>query len=292
MYEETRQIKFERYAISLIALVCAGALALLAILGPLGLNIIKHKASESAIYQIQGQDLVNLLLLTPLCIIGGVLYFKKRESAKYLLILVGIYIFLYTGLAYGIGQEWNMYDGNVEGYFWLFYILIIGGLILLLSSLSMFNEKDAPEFNTKSLRVYIGLMVIFLAMFSMMWIQEILEVVRTGDTSTGSYSESPNVFWVIRYFDLGITLPLGFIGLYLLGTRPKKAYPLMLAFYGFFVTLSTAVVAMAAMMVLNNDPNVQTEGLFIFPILTILAWAGLFYLLKPKLSNWWKARGE
>ncbi len=283
MYEESRQMKFERFAISLIALVCAGALALLAILGPLGLDILKHKASQSAIYQIQGQDLINLLLLAPLCLIGGILHFRKNENAKYFLILVGIYTFLYVGLAYGIGQEWGLYDGNVEEYFWLFYILIIGGLILLMSSLSMFNENDAPDFDTRSLRIYIGLMVLFLAMFSMMWIQEILEVVTTGDTSTGSYLESPNVFWVIRYFDLGITLPLGFIGLYLLGTRPKRAYPLMLAFYGFFVTLSTAVVAMAAVMVLSNDPMVQTEGLFIFPILAILAWSGFYYLIKTKL---------
>lgn len=126
-------------------------------------------------------------------------------------------------------------------------------------------------------------MVIFLLIFSLMWFQEIIEVVLTGDTSTGSYQESPNVFWVIRYFDLGITLPLGFIGLYLLGTRPKQAYPIMLAFYGFFVTLSSAVVAMAAVMVLSGDPMVQPGGLIIFPILAILAWLGLFYLIKPKL---------
>jgi hypothetical protein len=64
----------------------------------------------------------------------------------------------------------------------------------------------------------------------------------------------------------------------------------MLAFYGFFVTLSTAVVCMALMMILNDDPNLQTEGLFIFPVLAILAYAGLLYLIKPKLLNWWKTR--
>ena len=283
MYEEKSHTKFERYVVSATALVCAGVLTILAILGPLGLDIIKHRASQSAIYQIQGQDIVNLVLLAPLCLIGGILHLKRNENAKYFLIMVGIYTFLYTGLAYGIGQEWSLYEGNIEHYFWLFYILIIGGLILLISSFSMFHETDAPEFNPKNLRIYIGLMIIFLAMFSMMWIKEILEVVTTGDTSTGSYLDSPNVFWVIRYFDLGITIPLGFIGLYLLGTRPKKAYPLMLAFYGFFVTLSTAVLAMAAVMLLSDDPMVQTEGLFIFPILSILAWIGFFYLIKSKL---------
>jgi hypothetical protein len=134
MYEEKNQMKFERYVVSVTAIVCAGALAILAVLGPLGLDIIRHKASQSAIFQIQGQDLVNLVLLAPLCLIGGVLHLKRNENAKYFLIMVGIYTFLYTGLAYGIGQEWSLYEGNVEQYFWLFYVLIIGGLILLISS--------------------------------------------------------------------------------------------------------------------------------------------------------------
>jgi len=249
-------------------------------MGPLGLELIEHRTSQSAIYQTQGQDLVNLFLLAPLCFIGGILHLLKRESSKYFLILVGIYIFLYTGLAYGIGQEWTLYSGNVETFFWLFYVLIIGGLILMISSLSMFTEEDVPKFNIRNLRIYIILMVIFLLIFSLMWLREILEVVMTGNTSTGSYQESPNVFWVIRYFDLGITLPLGFIGLYLLSTRPKQAYPIMLAFYGFFISLSTAVVAMAVVMVLSGDPMVQPEGLIIFPILTILAWTGFLGLIR------------
>ncbi|MHA2366209.1 MAG: hypothetical protein ACXAC7_19775 [Candidatus Hodarchaeales archaeon] len=281
---ENSQETFERYVISFIALLCAGALILLSILGPLGLELLEHRTSQSAIYQTQGQDLVNLILLAPLCLIGGVLHWKRNENSKYFLILVGIYVSLYTGLAYGIGQEWAMdYTGNVEQYFWLFYLLIISGLVLLISSLSMFDENDAPEFNLRSLRIYIVVMIIFLLIFSLMWLGEIIEVVLTGDTSTGSYSEPPNVFWVIRYFDLGITFPLGFIGLYLLGTRPKKAYPLMLAFYGFFITLVTAINAMALVMLLNKDPLLQAEGLVIFPILAILAWSGFIYLIKHKL---------
>ena len=116
-----------------------------------------------------------------------------------------------------------------------------------------------------------------------MWIGEYLEVLTTGDTSTGSYSEAPTIFWVMRYFDLGITIPLGFIGLYLLYTRTKQAYPIMLLFFGFFVTISTAVVGMAIVMLLQSDPNLQPGGLIIFPSLSLLAWAGLFYLIKEKL---------
>ncbi|MHA1214714.1 MAG: hypothetical protein ACTSPG_05420 [Candidatus Hodarchaeales archaeon] len=282
---ETRHEKFERYVVSATAFICAVALALLSFLGPSGLQLIIYRTSQSVIYQIQGQDLVNVLFLAPICVIGGILHFRGNENSKYFLILVGLYISLYTGFAYGIGQEWShpAYTGNVERFFLLFYVLVVGGLLLFISSFSMFKEEDAPDFNPKSLRIYIGLMTVFLILFSLMWVKEVIEVILTGNTLKGTYLDSPNVFWIIRYLDLGFTIPIGFIGLYLLGTRPKKAYPLILAFYGFFGTLGTAVLGMAVVMVLNGDPSVQGGALVIFPVLTILAWAGFFYLIKTKI---------
>ncbi|MHA2226871.1 MAG: hypothetical protein ACXAC8_16780 [Candidatus Hodarchaeales archaeon] len=280
-----KQEIFERYILGLTAIVVGFTIAIISILGPLGLDIIKYASSESAITQGMGQDLVNLVLVTPICIIGGFLYISKRDNAKYFLILVPLYSILYTGLAYGLFPEWShpIYTGNSEQFSILFYIVIIGSLLLLISTLSMFSPEDAPDFNKRNLSIYIILMTIFLVIFAFMWIGEYLEVLTTGDTSTGSYSEAPTIFWVIRYFDLGITIPLGFIGLYLLYTRTKQAYPIMLLFFGFFVTISTAVVGMAVVMLLTNDPNFQPEGLLIFPVLAFLAWTGFFYLIKSKL---------
>ena len=199
--------------------------------------------------------------------------------------MVPLYTLLYTGFAYAVFPEWShpTYTGNSEQFFWLFLILMIGSLVLLISSLSMFSEDDAPEFNPQSLRIYIGLVAIFLTLFLIMWLGEILEVITTGDTSTGTYQEAPTIFWVIRYLDVGITIPLGYIGLYLLWTRPKKAYPLMLLFFGFFVTLATAVVGMAIVLLIKQPQDLQPAGLVIFPTLMILSWAGFFYLIKNKL---------
>ncbi len=126
-------------------------------------------------------------------------------------------------------------------------------------------------------------MAIFLLIFAMMWISELVEVITTGDTSTGSYQNTPTVWWVIRYFDLGITIPLGYLALYLLIAKPKQAYPLILLFFGFFITLGTAVNAMGWVMYLNADPELQPASLIIFSILAILAYGGLFYLIKSKL---------
>ncbi len=151
----------------------------------------------------------------------------------------------------------------------------------------MFTEDDAPEFDRKGLRIYVGLLSIFLLLFAFMWSSEIFEVIATGNTVSGSYQSAPTVFWVIRYLDLGISIPLGFISLYLIITRPKRAYPVILLFFGFFVTLGTAVNTMALVMVLSADPEIAgaAAGLVIFPVLGILAWASLYYLIRDKIRE-------
>jgi hypothetical protein len=280
---------FERYVVSITAFVCAGIFAFLAIVGPLGLGILQHRTSQSGIYQLAGQDLADLLLMTPLLVIGGILHLMRRDGAKYFLILTPITL-IYTGLSYGIGQEWSnpAYTGNVEGYFWYFLTLIIGGLILGMSSLSMFSEDDAPIFKPRGLKVYVFLVAVFLLFFGMMWVSEVNQVIATGDTTNGSYVSSPTVFWVIRYLDLGVSIPVGFMALYLMLTRPKTSYPIILLFFGFFVTLGTAVNTMALVQLLSGDPELAgtaAAGLFIFPVLGILAWAGLLYLIKDKIRR-------
>lgn len=186
----------------------------------------------------------------------------------------------------GIGQEWSTttYTGNVENYWWLFLTLVIGGLVLLIGSLSMFMEKDAPEFKPKSLRIYVGLVFVFLLLFAAMWVSQILQVINTGDLADGSYTAAPTAFWAIKYLDLGVSIPVGFIALFLLLSKPKKAYPLLLLFFGFFITTGTAVNAMAIMQIVNKDPAIASMGasIAVFPILGILAYGSLFYLIKDK----------
>lgn len=286
---ELKHETFERYVIGVIAMICATVLVMIAFLGPLGLGLMEHRTSESAIYQTMGQDLVGMLLMAPILFAGGVLHIAKREGSKYFLILTPITL-IYTGLSYGIGQEWSntMYTGNIENYFGLFLMLIIGGLILGANSLSSFTEKDAPTFNVRSLYIYVGLMTVFLLIFAMMWSSDVFEVIATGNNSSGSYASTPTVFWVIRYLDLGVTIPLGYMALYLLITRPKQAYPIILLFFGFFITMGTAVNAMAIIQVLSGDPEIAgaaAAGLVIFPILGILAYAGFFYLIKNKIRR-------
>jgi hypothetical protein len=220
----------------------------------------------------------------PILIVGGVLQLLRRDGSKYFLILTPITL-MYTGFSVGIGQEWGnpAYTGNSEQYSWLFMIMVTGGLILLIATLSMFQGTDAPKFTRRGLRVYVGVMTLFLAMFAFMWVSELQQVMSEGNTVAGGYAEAPVVWWTIRFLDLGISIPLGFLSLFLLLSKPARAYPLVLLFFGFFVTLGTAVLAMGINMTLSNDPQAQPGSLVVFGGLAALSWGGLLYLLKDRL---------
>jgi hypothetical protein len=287
--ESARDYLIPGYAVAVIALISAIALALTATLGPLGIGMIHYRSSQSGIWQIEGNDLANLALMVPLLLLGGVLQFARKSASKYLLVLTPITL-MYTGLSYGIGEEWGnpAYTGNVENYFWLFLILIVGGLLLLVGSLQQFSERDAPSFGTRGLRVYVGVFVFFFLVFAYMWISQIIQVINTGDLAGNAYSSAPVVFWTIRYLDLGFSIPLGLFALFLLLSNPRKAYSLVLLFFGFGLTTGTAVNTVAIVEVVNHDPSVSgsaASGLLLFPILGILVYAGFYYLIRDKLKR-------
>jgi low temperature requirement protein LtrA len=74
------------------------------------------------------------------------------------------------------------------------------------------------------------------------------------------------------------------VSLFLLLRRPEKGYPLVLLFFGFFLTMAVTVNAMALVQVLNDDPAVETMGAgqFIFPVMAVLFLVGLYYLIRHR----------
>ncbi len=117
-----------------------------------------------------------------------------------------------------------------------------------------------------------------------MWIKEVLEVITTG--TTRAYDIAPTAFWLIRVFDLGFSIPLGFISIYLLWTRPNTTYQIQFIFYGFFITMIIAVNAMGFTMLINNDPTFLMRDLIVFISLALIIFAGFIYILKNyKVKN-------
>ncbi len=257
---------FERVFVGAIAIATALILAYLAVQGPLIRGIIAYKTAPGIIGQLMGQDAVNLVLMSPILLAGGILLLLRRPLAKLLLIATPLFL-IYYALSYTIGWEWSSpaYSGNSERWFFLYLFVLVAAVIVLLYTLAVFPKDVESRFRRSGLAAYSAVFVLFLLVFAGMWLKEVREVVATG-TSRG-YDIAPAAFWLVRVFDLGFSIPLGLISVYLLWARPNQAYAVVCLFYGFFFTQIAAVLAMGVTMFLTKDPTFLWRDLVVFAVL-------------------------
>lgn len=276
---------FERNFVGIVAIVTALVLIFLAVQGPLMRGVIVYKTDPTINNQLIGQDAVNIGLLSPLLILGAVGLFLRKKWAKDLLIATPLFLIYYV-MSYTVGWEWSSptYAGNSERYFFYFLFVLIAALIILLYTLAVFPKNVESRFKKRGLTVYSAVFVLFLLVFAGMWIREVLQVIATG--TTRGYDIAPTAFWMIRVFDLGFSIPLGLITVYLLWVRPIKAYPVVSLFYGFFFTQIFAVLAMGWMMFINKDPTFLWRDLIVFTVLAVIIAFGFFYVRRNYRAVW------
>lgn len=267
----------ERIFIGVLAILNGSLLAYLSVMGPLFLGEIQYKTHPLVINQLIGQDAVNLFLLSPMLVLGGFLLLQRKLLAKYILIMTPLFL-MYYSISYAMGWEWMSPDylGNSEQYFFYFIGILISALIIMMYSIHTFPKNVKVCFKKSRLAIYTTIYTLFLLAFAMMWMREVFDVINTG-TSRG-YEIAPGAFWLVRVFDLGFSIPLGLISIYLLWVRPDKAYPVQYLFYGFFITQLTAVLAMAIMMYINNDPTFEWASSVLFLVLGLIVISGFVYI--------------
>ncbi len=270
---------FERTFVGILAAAAGLVLVFLAVQGPFALGTITYKTAPVINNQLVGQDVVNLFLLAPILLIGGVTLLLKKRMAKDLLIATPLFLIYYV-LSYTVGNEWSSpnFAGNSERYTFLFLFILVAALIILLYSLSVFPKDVPSHFKKAGLAVYSAVFTLFLLVFAGMWIKEIQEVIATG--TTRAYDIAPTAFWLVRVIDLGFCFPLGLISVYLLWARPGKAYPMIALFYGFFFTQIIAVNAMGWMMFVKHDPTFLARDMVVFSVLAVIILFGYFYVRR------------
>lgn len=270
----------DRFA-GIMAILSGLVFTSVALAGPLAFNLIRYRTSASAIFQGQGQDLVNMALVVPVCMIGGILALRGSPRAGRWLAFLPLYL-MYTAFAFGVGIEWSdpRYTGNSERFAFLFVFELAAGLVLLLYCLGGLKGERAPDIPRRSKIVYSAVLVLLLAAFAAMWASSLLEIARTGTTS--GYDAAPTGFMTIRILDLGFSIPLGLLSVYLLWTRPRAGFAVQLLFYGFFIAQITAVLAMFVVEIANRDPAVNPVMVVIFCVIAAAGYGGYFFITKRR----------
>lgn len=225
-----------------------------AVLGPLLLDVIHFRTSASGIAQIRGGDLAALIVVAPSCFAVARLA-RRGHAAAPVLALAPAMFAMYTYSQLVLGNEYLTRPGNVERYFPLLLAIFVLASGLTLHAWRLVPAGELPRLTPRMQRGS-GWLLVLIAAFVVLGLHlpSLLGALR--DPPTGAaYLATPNTFWVVKLYDLGVVAPAALVvGVGLLRDRPWAHRPAY-AILGGYVLLASSVAGMAWSMLLRGDPD-------------------------------------
>lgn len=235
-----------------IALVLLGVgIAGNAVLGPLGLGIIKPHISASMENQLLGGELASLFVAAPVAFVAAILWWRSHPAAQVLALGVSLYS-LYTYPQFVIGPQYERYGGNNEYFFPLYLALVLLALGITVIAWARLGELDLPKPSRGVSNVLSGVLIFVSFAFALAWISSIAAVLGRAPL-IGEYQQDQTLFWMIRLLDLGFVIPAALITSVGLMRRASWSVRLAYSFVGLQTLLVIAVACMAATMSIRND---------------------------------------
>lgn len=254
------------------------------ILGPLALNVIRLRTSESIENQFIGGEIVSLGLVAPVAIAAGVLWLRDHRLAPALALAPALYA-VYTYASVVFAQEYTRFDGNAERFFPLYTALAGGGAAIAISAWSRLASRPVAVPSRRLRRTLGSILVGAGSLIALAWAQQIRLVV-TGHPMT-EYLDGPSLFWFIKFADFGFVIPAMLAtGAGLFRSNPtaiRAAYGLS----GFLTCLAGSVMGMGIAMALKADPASQPALL----VVLIPATLGLAAVTAVLLHSFVQPRG-
>jgi hypothetical protein len=269
------------------AAVLAGLLVLLAggitaatIAGPLVLDRLVYRTSDTTLHQVVGGDLAGLVVVVPVALVAATLVWRGHPLAPVLALGPGLWA-VYVYLQLIVGQEHLDLPGNSERFFPLLLgVFVLGGAVAVLAwSLSAVADPSPPG---RRLERTTGIVLLVLASFLVVGLHLPTLLDAMGDDPTSlEYTSSPTAFWIVKVMDLGIIVPAAIatgVGL-LLGAagarRPARA--LLVA----YALLSASVTGMAVVMLVHDDPDGSIVDVVAFGTFTLVVGALAWRMVRP-----------
>lgn len=223
----------------------------------------------SSAAQTQGNDLVTLVVGLPLLVIST--FFAFRNSLRGRLLLAGtLGFFLYTYMSMASLASYNA--------LFLVYVSIFGlSLYAFILCMMSFDLSTLPQaFSERLPRKWIvGLMFIVGGFLLIAWLGRIVPPLIQKQTPILENTTT----LVIQFMDLGLIVPLAFLGGFLLLRRNAWGYLLSSVMLTKGVTLGLGVSAMAINMARVGVP--ESLGIMIpFLVITFLNLVMVVILLK------------
>lgn len=248
-----------------------GGMAGIALLGPAGAGLLRYRTSATTLNQLIGTDTAALLVVGPMCLVAALLVFRQRPAGAPLATGVGAFA-AYTYFQVFVGQEHLRLEGNVERFFPLFLaVFVVAEAVLVLAWRALPRDRRPPP---DRLRRTVGVVLLLLAVFLTFGLHlRTMALALSAPLALTEHASSPTPFWLVKMMDLGIIVPAAVaVGWGLLrgaGWAVRAVYPLLAG----YTCLAASVVAMAAVMMAEGDPDASWWLLAGFgSFAAVLAW--------------------
>ena len=242
-------------------LVALGAgIATAAILGPLILDILVYRTSDTTLHQIVGGDLAALVVVAPTCAAAAALALRGHPAAPVLALAPAVFA-LYTYAQLIVGNEYLRLPGNVEAFFPLLLGIFVTAGVVAVTAWNAASGDDLPAVPPRVERAGAWLLLAIAAFVVLVLHARSYVDAVDGHPTSVQYVSSPTPFWLVKLMDLGIVVPAAVaVAVGLLRHRPWARKPTY-AILGAYTLLAASVTGMAAVMSLTGESDASAATL-------------------------------
>ncbi len=273
-----------RTGLARLLVALAVGLAANSILGPLVLDVIDYRYSDSLVNQGIGLDAVALLGAAPIAIVAAALV-HGRHPAGPLVAFVPATFAAYMTPQYVIGPDYLGLPGNNERFFVFHLALFVTALATVVTAWrSVDRGRLRPDTEAGDRRR--SLVLIGVAAFILLgrWLAGVVDLLG-GDPTGTDYRENPTAYLLIGLLDLGVVVPASIATAVGLRRHIRWARVASYAVIGWFTLVPASVAAMAVVMQLNDDPNATTGATLLFVIAAGVFTTGAALLYRPMFDT-------
>src|SRR5664279_4194810 len=261
-------------------LALAALIVVYAVLGPLILDVIHFRTSVSGLNQVRGGDLAAMVVVVPVCVAVGMLAWRGHRAAP-VLALAPAFFAMYTYSQLILGNEYLRLPGNIERFFPLLLVMFIVAAAVAIRGWALAKPEELPA-SSRRLARGSGITLVVIAAFVALGLHLPTLVDALGDHPSGAaYLDAPTLFWVVKFYDLGIVVPAALtVGIGLLRRQVwarKPAYAIL----GAYVLIGWSVAGMGWSMLISGDPEASVAMVAAVTAIASTGTAFAYFLYRP-----------
>jgi hypothetical protein len=262
------QTRSDRAAVTLgwSLLALAAILTANSLLGPLFVDLLSYPISRSMTNQLLGLEVVTLVLVVPWTALAGVLVLRQDPRGPLLALGPTSYT-AYMFVQYVLGPEYGAYSRAAVFHTAVF--VLASGLALVAWSRA---QRGPVPLTTARQRRWTSIALLGLAGFVLLRYLPMFVGSITHEPISAEFRDARTFFWSIVLLDLGVVVPLTVAGAVALRRGSEAGRRAVYGLVGWFALVPPSVTAMAAVMLVRDDPNASAPTLALLVTATLAFW--------------------